>query len=291
MENPQSAYHVGHLDATGHEDVDADIYEAMHRYLTIDLGINDPLAEQRARQESDRAPAKSAIRDVKQCGIKIDGADVLDLGAGLGALSEELVINGANVIAIEPGAASAELVRRRVERHGKAFRLIECFGEEIPLPDSSVDLVMSLQVLEHVQAPRRVLSEVYRVLRSGGNFYLACENYLAFREGHYQVPWFPMMPKSVGSIYLRLLGRDPKFLREAVTYVTYPGILRLCREIGFVRLREEYLAESMRLKSGRKWAAMRLVVRMFGSWVPVFIDRARLTFKFGVYETFRKPEG
>ncbi len=287
-ENPQSAYHVAH-ELKG-ESVDQDVYEAMRLYMVADLGIPEETADRRAMQEIERGSAVAAARELERAGVRIDGADTLDLGAGLGTMSEELLLRGANIIALEPGAAWANIVRRRLERHGKPFRLIQGFGEAIDLPEASVDLVVSLQVLEHVQDPHKVLSEAWRVLRPGGHFYLICENYLAFREGHYQVPWFPLLPKNLGALYLRALGRDPQFLREAVTYVTYPGILQMCRRIGFARLRDKEMTQGLRSKQGLKWAILRRIAQACGPNAPLMLDRARVTFKFGVYEIFEKGE-
>jgi SAM-dependent methyltransferase len=49
-------------------------------------------------------------------------------------------------------------------------------ADHVPLGDSSVDLVISQEMLEHVPSPSKVLGEVHRVLRPGGILYL-------------QVPW------------------------------------------------------------------------------------------------------
>lgn len=248
--NLQSAYHLGR--ASQSVDVDRDIYEAMRLYLIEDLGLDDTTATTRAHLELTRKTAIVAIEALEQTGIKVSGLEVLDLGSGLGAVSEELVLRGARVVALEPGAAWANLTQRRASRHGGSIRLAQAFGEAIPLPSSSVDLIVSLQVLEHVQSLAKVLAEAWRVLRPGGHFYLACENYLSFREPHYRVAWFPLMPKWLGAIYLRLLGRDPAFLRDAITYITYPGVLRMCRDIGLVRLRDD----QVRWTKGEGWPHM-----------------------------------
>jgi len=286
--NRQSAYQHGH--AAPRDDIDQNVYEAIRLYLREDLGHSEEVARTRAEEELQRKVAIAAVDSVAAAGIAVTGAEVLDLGSGLGALSEELVLRGARVTALEPGAAWADVTRRRVERHGRPFRLVQAFGEDIPLPNETVDLVMSLQVLEHVNAPQRVLAEAWRVLRPGGSFYLACENYLAFREGHYQLPWLPLLPKPLGAAYLRLCGRSPKFLYEAVTYTTYPGVLRMCRRLGFIRQRDEAIWVGLREKSGMKWTLLRAIATIAGTESVLRLDRARDTFKFGIYELFRKPK-
>lgn len=287
ISHQQSSYHLGH--ASQSSDVDRDIYDAMRFYLSADLGLGDEVARARADQELLRKTAIAALDTISATGVSIAHTDVLDLGSGLGAVSEELVIRGARVIALEPGAAWASLTRRRVERHGGQFRLLEAFGEEVPLPATSVDLVVSLQVLEHVRDPKKVLAEVWRVLRPGGCFYLACENYLAFREPHYQVPWLPLMPKWLGGIYLRLLGRSPKFLNESITYTTYPGVLRECRRLGFSRYRDAEVVRNLRSKNDMKWTALRIFAALTGQRGPLWFDRSRYIFRSGLYELFHKP--
>jgi SAM-dependent methyltransferase len=44
---------------------------------------------------------------------------------------------------------------------------------ELPLPDASVDCVLSTQVLEHVESPQAYLREAYRVLKPGGGLILS----------------------------------------------------------------------------------------------------------------------
>src|SRR4051794_13970126 len=286
--NPQAAYHLERVSQI--DDVDRNVHEAMRVYLADDLGVADHIARTRADQELQRRIPKAAIAALKAAGIALEDAEVLDLGSGLGAMSEELALSGARVTSLEPGAAWANLTRRRVERHTRKFRLLEAFGESIPLPSASMDVVVSLQVLEHVRDPEQVLSEAWRVLRPGGSFYLACENYLAFREQHYQVPWLPLLPKAIGALYLRALGRSPDFLNNAVTYTTYPRVLRACRKLGFIRRRDEEVETGLRSKSGAKWTLLRALATVAGSEAPLRVDRMRFTFKLGLYELFRKPQ-
>lgn len=286
-ENSQSAYHVGHLSKT--DNVERDIYDAMYAYLTLDLGIEPTPAEGRALAELSRETPKHVLAFLAHHGINIAGREVLELGAGLGGMSEELVLNGAIVTALEPGGAWARIADARLRRHGKDFQLLNAFGESIPLSDESVDLVISLQVLEHVRDPDLVLSEAYRVLRPGGHFYLACENYLAFVEPHYRVPWLPLLPKTLGKFYLQLIGRPPKFLEESITYTTYPSVIGKCRRLGFLRPRDVEIAKNLKSKDNTTWHIMRFLSNISGGRAPLFLDDIRNMFKAGIYELLFKP--
>lgn len=90
---------------------------------------------------------------------------VLDVGCGEGRFAAALVGAGAEVVAID---VATEPLRRALERHpGLDLRLVE---PEAPLPleDSSFDVVWAGETIEHVADTALWLSELRRVLRSGG---------------------------------------------------------------------------------------------------------------------------
>lgn len=47
-------------------------------------------------------------------------------------------------------------------------------GEHLPFLDGTFDLVINQAVLEHVKRPKRIVKEMYRVLRRGGYIYVEC---------------------------------------------------------------------------------------------------------------------
>lgn len=88
------------------------------------------------------------------------GARVLEIGAGTGDQAAELKRRGFDVIAIE--LAESGYAGNRV------FPITDYDGRTIPLPDASVDIVFSSNVLEHVPDLKRMHSEIRRVLRPAG---------------------------------------------------------------------------------------------------------------------------
>ena len=46
-------------------------------------------------------------------------------------------------------------------------------GEQLPLPDSSFDLVICTKVLQYVSSPEKLIEEARRVLRPGGHLFLS----------------------------------------------------------------------------------------------------------------------
>ena len=87
------------------------------------------------------------------------GKRVLDLAAGTGKLTYELLRSGAGVVAVEPLAAMREAIRGAEVLAGTA--------EAIPLPDASVDAVTVGQAFHWFDGDA-ALTEIHRVLRHGG---------------------------------------------------------------------------------------------------------------------------
>ena len=111
---------------------------------------------------------------------KIQGATVLDLGAGVGIASYAFLRAGAALsYAIEPDRSDIVgigAMRRVVNELPVA--IIEGYGEDLPMVSSSIDIYYTRQVLHHTRDLGRVLREAFRVLKPGGVF-LACREHVA----------------------------------------------------------------------------------------------------------------
>lgn len=91
------------------------------------------------------------------------GLRALDLGAGTGKLTRQLVARGVDTVAVDP----AEGMRRALARAVPAARVLTGTAESLPLPDATVDLVTAGQAF-HWFDQDRALPEIARVLRPGG---------------------------------------------------------------------------------------------------------------------------
>jgi SAM-dependent methyltransferase len=90
-------------------------------------------------------------------------AEVLDLGAGTGKLTRELVPRFARVLAVEPDDAMRAVLQEVVP----GAEALLGRGEAIPLPDGSVDAVFSAEAF-HWFAGEESIAEIARVLRPRG---------------------------------------------------------------------------------------------------------------------------
>ncbi len=108
------------------------------------------------------------IAALQRFGLELTGKRVLDLGCDTGSLSIEFANRGAAaVVAVDISEEAIEEARRRHADSNVAFA-VSGLGA-LPIPDASVDLILSYDVFEHVANPHALLRECRRVLAPGGD--------------------------------------------------------------------------------------------------------------------------
>jgi len=96
---------------------------------------------------------------------KIAGADVLEIGCGMGLHTELMVRAGAKVTSLDLSPTSVEATTARLKLKGLSARVLEGDAESIPIPSGSFDFVWSWGVIHHSSRTARVVREIARVSR------------------------------------------------------------------------------------------------------------------------------
>src|SRR5579885_2976563 len=94
---------------------------------------------------------------------------VLDLGCAFGFATRRLARRGYETVGVDVSPAYIARARRA---HPQGVYLLAS-AEAVPLPDSSFDGVLFLDVLEHVHDERAALAEIARLLKPGGTLVLS----------------------------------------------------------------------------------------------------------------------
>lgn len=95
---------------------------------------------------------------------------VLEIGPGGGVNFEFYAASGVEWVGVEPNPFAHDRLRAAAASHGVAASLLDGTAESIPLPDESVDAVVSTLVLCSVSDQAAALAEIRRILRPGGRF-------------------------------------------------------------------------------------------------------------------------
>ncbi len=106
---------------------------------------------------------------LQAAGARIRGT-VLENGCGVGLYVAHLTPHAGRLIGLEYDFQQAKMA------HSRGTRVVQAAGERLPFPDDSFDVILSHEVIEHVQDDRQTVSEMVRTLRRGGRLVLFCPN-------------------------------------------------------------------------------------------------------------------
>lgn len=119
---------------------------------------------------------------------------VLENGCGIGVYIQHLEPYAGRIIGLEFDAEHTRLARARWET------VVRAAGEHLPFPERSFDLILSHEVIEHVQDDFQAVREMVRALRPGGRIVLFCPNrgypfetHGIYWRGHYHFGNMPLI--------------------------------------------------------------------------------------------------
>ncbi len=112
---------------------------------------------------------------------KLTNRKVLDLGCGQGRFALKLAEAGAYVIGVDRSLGMLKRGTNQIPR-------VQASAGRLPFATDSFDVVVSIEVLEHIFPIEPILKEVARCLRPGGQFLAIDKNASCLNA---QRPWLP----------------------------------------------------------------------------------------------------
>jgi len=115
-----------------------------------------------------RVADTSRYRKLFEPFVKFEGKTVLDLGCNLGYLlhsflqHEKFTAIGADLV--------PHYLKEARRNYGDEIEFVQTTTTQIPLPDNSVNVVYTIDTVEHLSRPREIFQDVFRVLKPGGVF-------------------------------------------------------------------------------------------------------------------------
>jgi len=188
------------------------------------------------------------------------GKKVLDLGCGDGSLSFLIAEKGAEVSGVDNDEIGLEFARKNVPKAD----FVNASAYNLPFKDEFFDVVVSCEVIEHLEEPEKMLSEAMRVLKKGGMIVLTTP---------YKLSETPSDKNHVKEYY-------PSEIKELLDRRCGQSEIKTTHHI-FWRGVYSYSSRSLSNRAIGKWLINCLVL-WFG-WNPFMIDYSRFPAKFDLF--------
>jgi ubiquinone/menaquinone biosynthesis C-methylase UbiE len=111
------------------------------------------------------------------------GKAVLEVGCGAAVDLARFARGGAVCTGVDLAASAIELARVNFQQQGLSADLRVANGEALPFPDNTFDLVYAHGVVQYTADPRRLVEEVRRVLKPGGEAIFQVYNRISWLNG------------------------------------------------------------------------------------------------------------
>lgn len=159
-------------------------FKPLHKFNPVRLAyIREEMAMNFARDASSTRP--------------FEGLTVLDIGCGGGLICEPVARLGASVVGVDPSETNVEVARLHAAQSGLSVDYRATTAEALDAAGERFDVVLALEVVEHVSDVDLFLTSAARMVKPGGLLFVATINRtlkagaFAIFGAEYVLGWLP----------------------------------------------------------------------------------------------------
>lgn len=131
---------------------------------------------------------------------RLHGRSLLELGCGIGLDTVQFARHGAAVTAVDVSPRALELAGRNLEYHGLSARLEVANAETLSFPDDRFDFVVARGILMFTPDDAKLMTEIRRVLKPGGEAQLLLHN---------RFSWYVLLARVAATDLVHAAGGPP----------------------------------------------------------------------------------
>ena len=158
---------------------------------------------------------------------------LLDLGAGFGRLTPVYIFRAKKTILSDPSAKLLKIARKKYQ--GKSVRFIQSSLENLPqrVRGKSIDLILLVRVLHHIQEPEKAIIIINKLLKKNGYLILEFANKSHFKALVHEIfkgnLTFPL------DIFPKDLSKKKRKKKKTLPFVNYhpDAIIEMLESNGF----------------------------------------------------------
>lgn len=149
---------------------------------------------------------------------------VLDVGCSTGFIARYLADYCGQVVGIDIDGPAIDFAQANLK--SKNLKYLKSDSMTIEFPANQFDIVICAQVYEHVPDAKKLMAQIYRVLKPGGICYFAAGNRLNVMEAHYKLPFLSVLPRPIGHVYVRIARKGKFYYEKHFSYWTLKKLSR-----------------------------------------------------------------
>lgn len=146
------------------------------------MGVTPGLGVSSSSNISDFSVQKRARQITKY--LSLERQTILDVGCGNGLYTLKLTDSAKKAVGIDTRHEALREASKNKASLGGDTEFVRALAENLPFPDRSFDIVLAIEVLEHVRSEERAIEEASRVLKDGGWLVVYVPNKLYPFETH-----------------------------------------------------------------------------------------------------------
>ena len=163
---------------------------------------------------------------------------IADIGCGAGAQAAVWAAEGHRVRAIDISERLVSLARERAHDAGLTIEFDVGSATSLPWSDSTIDVCLLPELLEHVADWQRCLNEAVRVVAPDGALYLSTTNVLCPSQQEFNLPMYSWYPSALKRYCERIaVSTHPGIANyaryPAVNWFSFYGLRRFLEPLGF----------------------------------------------------------
>ncbi|PPR77229.1 MAG: Ubiquinone biosynthesis O-methyltransferase [Alphaproteobacteria bacterium MarineAlpha2_Bin1] len=122
---------------------------------------------------------------------------ILDIGCGGGILSEPMARLGGEVVGVDPSEKNIKIAKAHSEQNNLSIDYINSTAEQLVEWGEKFDVILNMEVVEHVNNIETFISSCYSLMNPGGIMFIATLNrtlksyFFAIIGAEYILKWLP----------------------------------------------------------------------------------------------------
>lgn len=200
--------------------------------------------DEEGRLQKARKTVAVIVDALSSVGLDPRRAKVLDIGCSTGILTHHYAGIFGHVVGVDIDDGAVEWAQKNRAADNIEYRVGDSM--DLPFTTDEFDVVTCTHIYEHVPNARRMMDEIFRVLKPGGVCYFAAENRVRLWDGHYDLPLLTVLPKMPADWFVRLMRRGEG---RYETHYTVRGLRRLARRFEVVDYTKTVVRDPVRFEA------------------------------------------